>query len=190
MQVWTSTLPPKRIPIRHSMSVTSWWGERLAPSDYNQTNPAWHPRSAQWAKCQRSCTSRSLHNLLVSLVMNTYWCLDLLIQVFNIMMFLCSQNRLEYDKRVRAQARAMAATEWREYSIGRKLFTATFHYGNRTGRKLKYWHSFECPRQMNYIMHIVILPSPMMQCGWTLVALRIIEVIIETLSSVINSVLK
>lgn len=110
MQVRTAPIPPERLSLRNGLPLTARRGEGLAPRHHHQTDPAWHPGPAQRTEHQGSCPGRGLHNLLVS----GRGDLDSEGRYLNVIVFfhpLCSQNRLEYDKRVRAQARAMSATE-------------------------------------------------------------------------------
>lgn len=65
VQVWATTVSPKRLSEWHSLFVFAGWGKRLETSHHNQTDPLRYPRSIEWTQCQRSCSSWSLHYLLV-----------------------------------------------------------------------------------------------------------------------------
>jgi len=134
VQIRTTAVPSKRVSVRHCLLVAIGRREGLATGYHDQADSSWYPGLVERTKCERSCSSGSLHNILVSpyilshitvVCLKANSCLAIARQTlfFDIygnvsrdeendcILFFSSQNRLEYEKRVKAQARAMAPQE-------------------------------------------------------------------------------
>ena len=66
MQVWTAAVPPKRVPLRHSVPVHPGGGQGLAASHHHQVDLIRNTGTSKRTKYPRPSSSRGLHDLLVS----------------------------------------------------------------------------------------------------------------------------